>query len=177
MAQQKVLLEGMLLKPSMLLSPEVQRTSVPTPEEVAEKTIDCFKRVLPASVPGVVFLSGGEPDVSVTSNLNALNPSEQTMLEPLGSSASVLEGVSKERPFRLGRLVRKGGECRSCCCCILHPGTGLVTHQCGSAGHLRPRSGIIGNIGLGNLMWARPTARNPSTYSGQLTMRRDSSSN
>ena len=72
LAQQKVLLEGMLLKPSMVISggSAVQRAD---PEEVAEKTIDCFKRVLPASVPGVVFLSGGEPDDSVTSNLNALN--------------------------------------------------------------------------------------------------------
>ena len=72
LAQQKVLLEGMLLKPSMVISggSAAQRADA---EEVAEKTIDCFKRVLPASVPGVVFLSGGEPDGSVTSNLNALN--------------------------------------------------------------------------------------------------------
>ena len=72
LAQQKVLLEGMLLKPSMVISggSADQRAE---PEEVAEKTIDCFKRVLPAAVPGVVFLSGGEPDDSVTSNLNALN--------------------------------------------------------------------------------------------------------
>ena len=72
LAQQKVLLEGMLLKPSMVISggSAAQRAE---PEEVAERTIDCFKRVLPASVPGVVFLSGGEPDGSVTANLNALN--------------------------------------------------------------------------------------------------------
>jgi len=72
LAQQKVLLEGMLLKPSMVISggSAAQRAE---PEEVAEMTIECFKRVLPASVPGVVFLSGGEPDDSVTSNLNALN--------------------------------------------------------------------------------------------------------
>ncbi|MCH8988475.1 MAG: fructose-bisphosphate aldolase class I [Chloroflexi bacterium] len=72
LAQQKVLLEGMLLKPSMVISggSAAQRAG---PEEVAEKTIECFKRVLPASVPGVVFLSGGEPDGSVTANLNALN--------------------------------------------------------------------------------------------------------
>ena len=72
LAQQKVLLEGMLLKPSMVISggSAAQRAD---PDEVAERTIDCFKRVLPASVPGVVFLSGGEPDGSVTANLNALN--------------------------------------------------------------------------------------------------------
>jgi len=64
LAQQKVLLEGMLLKPSMVISggSAVKRAGA---EEVAEKTIECFKRSLPASVPGVVFLSGGEPDDSV----------------------------------------------------------------------------------------------------------------
>ena len=72
LTQQKVLLEGMLLKPSMVISggSAVKRAGA---EEVAEKTIECFKRSLPASVPGVVFLSGGEPDDSVTENLNALN--------------------------------------------------------------------------------------------------------
>ncbi|PKB82381.1 MAG: fructose-bisphosphate aldolase [SAR202 cluster bacterium Io17-Chloro-G9] len=72
LAQQKVLLEGMLLKPSMVISggEAAQRADA---GEVAEKTIECFKRVLPASVPGVVFLSGGEADGSVTANLNAIN--------------------------------------------------------------------------------------------------------
>ena len=72
LAQQKVLLEGMLLKPSMVISggSAAKRAE---PREVAERTIECFKRSLPASVPGIVFLSGGEPDDSVTANLNALN--------------------------------------------------------------------------------------------------------
>jgi len=72
LAQQKVLLEGMLLKPSMVISGGSYAKRA-DPEEVAERTIECFKRALPASVPGVVFLSGGEPDNSVTANLNALN--------------------------------------------------------------------------------------------------------
>ena len=72
LAQQKVLLEGMLLKPSMVISggSAGQRAE---PEDVANMTIECFKRVLPSAVPGVVFLSGGEPDNSVTANLNAIN--------------------------------------------------------------------------------------------------------
>jgi len=72
LAQQKVDLEGMLLKPSMVISGggAAKRAD---PKEVGERTIEVFKRVLPASVPGVVFLSGGEPDDSVTANLNALN--------------------------------------------------------------------------------------------------------
>ena len=42
-------------------------------EEVAEKTIDCFKRSVPASVPGIVFLSGGQGDEEATANLDAIN--------------------------------------------------------------------------------------------------------
>ena len=81
LAQQKVLLEGMLLKPSMVISggSAIKRAA---PEEVAERTIECFKRVLPASVPGVVFLSGGEPDDSVTANLNALNKQAEDAKAP-----------------------------------------------------------------------------------------------
>ena len=72
LAQHKVFLEGMLLKPSMVISGGSAAVRA-VPEVVAEMTIDCFKRVLPASVPGVVFLSGGEPDNQVTANLNAIN--------------------------------------------------------------------------------------------------------
>ena len=81
LAQQKVLLEGMLLKPSMVISggSAAKRAD---PEEVAERTIECFKRTLPASVPGVVFLSGGEPDDSVTANLNALNKKAEDSKAP-----------------------------------------------------------------------------------------------
>lgn len=72
LAQQKVLLEGMLLKPSMVISGGAAAKRA-NPQEVAERTIEAFKRTLPASVPGVVFLSGGEADDSVTANLNAIN--------------------------------------------------------------------------------------------------------
>ena len=81
LAQQKVLLEGMLLKPSMVISggSAAKRAD---PEEVAGRTIECFKRALPASVPGVVFLSGGEPDDSVTANLNSLNKQAEDARAP-----------------------------------------------------------------------------------------------
>lgn len=72
LAQQKVMLEGMLLKPSMVISGGSAANRA-NPQEVAERTIEAFKRTLPASVPGVVFLSGGEADDSVTANLNAIN--------------------------------------------------------------------------------------------------------
>ena len=43
------------------------------PDEVGEKTVVCLKRSVPAAVPGIVFLSGGQGDDEATSNLNAVN--------------------------------------------------------------------------------------------------------
>ena len=70
--EQKVFLEGTLLKPSMIITGG-SASDRANPEEVAQQTLDCFKRSVPAAVTGVVFLSGGEADDSVTSNLNAIN--------------------------------------------------------------------------------------------------------
>ena len=68
----RVLLEGMLLKPNMVLSGQScpQQASV---DEVAEATIRCFRRVIPAAVPGIVFLSGGQSAEQATAHLNAMN--------------------------------------------------------------------------------------------------------
>jgi fructose-bisphosphate aldolase class I len=69
---QRVHPEGLLLKPNMVLSgydcPEQA-----SHEEVAAETIRCFKRHVPAAVPGIVFLSGGQSDEDATANLNAMN--------------------------------------------------------------------------------------------------------
>jgi fructose-bisphosphate aldolase class I len=67
-----VLLEGMLLKPNMVLSGQdcPQQASV---DEVAEATMRCFRRTVPAAVPGVVFLSGGQSAEVATAHLNAMN--------------------------------------------------------------------------------------------------------
>jgi len=72
LAEHRVLLEGMLLKPNMVLSGKEcpQQASV---EEVAEATVRCMKRVVPAAVPGLVFLSGGQTDQQATEHLNAMN--------------------------------------------------------------------------------------------------------
>jgi fructose-bisphosphate aldolase, class I len=69
---QRVVYERMLLKPNMVLSGKdcPQQAS---PEEVAEATVRCFRSVVPAAVPGVVFLSGGQSDEVATANLNAMN--------------------------------------------------------------------------------------------------------
>jgi fructose-bisphosphate aldolase class I len=68
---QRVDFEGMLLKPNMVLSGKER--GVDPPDTVAETTIRCFRRVVPASVPGIVFLSGGQDDEQATANLNAMN--------------------------------------------------------------------------------------------------------
>ena len=70
--RQGVALEGMLLKPNMVISGKQCPTQA-TSEQVAEQTIDCFLRHVPAIVPGIVFLSGGQSEVEATENLNAIN--------------------------------------------------------------------------------------------------------
>ena len=69
---QRVELQGMLLKPNMVLSGKdaPKQASV---EEVAEQTIRCLKACVPAAVPGIVFLSGGQSDEIATEHLNAMN--------------------------------------------------------------------------------------------------------
>jgi fructose-bisphosphate aldolase class I len=42
-------------------------------EEIAQATVECFRGVVPAAVPGIVFLSGGQSEVQATENLNAIN--------------------------------------------------------------------------------------------------------
>ena len=70
--RQAVALDGMLLKPNMVIAGK-QCPSQAAPEQVAEQTIDCFLRHVPAIVPGIVFLSGGQSEVEATENLNAIN--------------------------------------------------------------------------------------------------------
>ena len=67
-----VLLEGIVLKPSMV-TPGSDFPSKATPEEVAEATVTVFKRAVPAAVPSINFLSGGQTPTEATANLNAMN--------------------------------------------------------------------------------------------------------
>jgi fructose-bisphosphate aldolase class I len=69
---QRVHPEGLLLKPNMVLS-GYDNAEQASHEQVAEETIRCFKRHVPAAVPGIVFLSGGQSDEDATANLNAIN--------------------------------------------------------------------------------------------------------
>jgi fructose-bisphosphate aldolase class I len=65
-------LEGTLLKPNMVIPGKGSSQQV-TAKRIAEATVGCFRAVVPAAVPGIVFLSGGQSEVQATENLNAIN--------------------------------------------------------------------------------------------------------
>ena len=68
----KVILEFMVLKPNMVL-PGKDRPPKATPEQVAAATVKVLRRTVPAAVPGIYFLSGGQRPEEATANLNAMN--------------------------------------------------------------------------------------------------------
>jgi len=70
--EQRIALEGALLKPNMVL-PGYDGKQQVSDEQIAATTVRCFRRVVPAAVPGIVFLSGGQSDEQATSRLNAMN--------------------------------------------------------------------------------------------------------
>jgi len=71
--EQRVDLRGMLLKPNMVIPGKGHSSYPVSPETVADATLACFARNVPAAVPGIVFLSGGQGDEEATANLNAMN--------------------------------------------------------------------------------------------------------
>jgi fructose-bisphosphate aldolase class I len=72
LADQRVLLEGMILKPNMVLSGYACPDQADV-EEVAERTLATLRRTVPAEVPGIAFLSGGQSDELATAHLDAMN--------------------------------------------------------------------------------------------------------
>lgn len=70
--EQRVWLEGTLLKPNMIVSGKACASQASVPE-VATATLRCLLRHVPAVVPGIVFLSGGQSDVVATEHLNAIS--------------------------------------------------------------------------------------------------------
>jgi fructose-bisphosphate aldolase class I len=72
LVQEGVALEGVLLKPSMVIAGKgaPRQASV---KEVAEATVRCLRRTVPAAVPGIAFLSGGQGDEQATAHLDAMN--------------------------------------------------------------------------------------------------------
>ncbi len=69
---QRVMLEGMILKPNMVL-PGKDCPRQEDVEQVADATVTCLLRTVPAAVPGVAFLSGGQPGELASARLNAMN--------------------------------------------------------------------------------------------------------
>jgi fructose-bisphosphate aldolase class I len=69
---QQVMLEGIILKPNMIL-PGLDCPAQETVNEVADATVKCLLRVVPAAVPGIAFLSGGQPGDLASARLNAMN--------------------------------------------------------------------------------------------------------
>lgn len=67
----RVRLEGMILKPNMIIDGKNARKA--SIEEVAEKTVRCFRNTVPAAVPGIAFLSGGQTGEEATAHLSAMN--------------------------------------------------------------------------------------------------------
>ena len=93
---QRVALEQMLLKPNMVL-PGAGSPRQATVREVAEATVQCLRRTVPAAVPGIVFLSGGQDAQAATAHLNAMNAPPAAHPWPLGFSfARALQGPALE---------------------------------------------------------------------------------
>jgi fructose-bisphosphate aldolase, class I len=69
---QSVTLEGMILKPNMVL-PGLSCPKQNTEDEVADATVRCLSRAVPAAVPGIAFLSGGQSGQLASARLNAMN--------------------------------------------------------------------------------------------------------
>jgi len=70
--EQGVALEGTILKPNMVVAGKMCPEQ-PTREEIAERTIKVLKDTVPAAVPGIAFLSGGQDNEEATRNLDMMN--------------------------------------------------------------------------------------------------------
>jgi len=75
LADNKVMFEGILLKPSMVTPGADWKGQKPAPEVIAEYTLKALRRRVPPAVPGIMFLSGGQSELEATLNLNAMNQS------------------------------------------------------------------------------------------------------
>ena len=75
---QRVLLEGMILKPNMVV-PGLECTHQESVDEVAEATVKCLMHGVPAAVPGIAFLSGGQSSELASARLNAMNVKFKTL--------------------------------------------------------------------------------------------------
>jgi fructose-bisphosphate aldolase class I len=70
--EHRIYLEGMVLKPNMIISGKKASNRAP-PQTVAEATVRCLKRHVPPAVPGIAFLSGGQSPTEATLHLSLMN--------------------------------------------------------------------------------------------------------
>ena len=82
---QRLVLEHILLKPNMVV-PGTDAALQVSVREVAVATVSCLRRTVPAAVPGIVFLSGGQKAEAATAHLNAMNAMPNTNPWPLSFS-------------------------------------------------------------------------------------------
>ena len=99
---QRVMLEGMILKPNMVL-PGLTCPKQETVDEVADATVSCLLRAVPAAVPGIAFLSGGQSGELASARLNAMNAQIQVAICP-GRWHFRLPAPSSNRLWRFGRV-------------------------------------------------------------------------
>lgn len=91
--EQRVMLEGMILKPNMIL-PGLSCSKQKDTNEVADTTVKCFLRVVPAAVGGIAFLSGGQSCELASERLNAMNLRFKTGL-PWGLAFSFARAIQQ----------------------------------------------------------------------------------
>jgi fructose-bisphosphate aldolase class I len=91
--QQRVLLEGMILKPNMVV-PGLKCPHQETVDEVADATVRCLLRAVPAAVPGIAFLSGGQSGELASARLNAMNARFKSHL-PWGVAFSFARAIQE----------------------------------------------------------------------------------
>ncbi len=101
---QGVTLEGMLLKPNMVL-PGLACPAQATVDEVADATVNVLLRAVPAAVPGIAFLSGGQPGELASARLNAMNVRSEPATRALAVGVLVCPRHPATGP---GDLARRG---------------------------------------------------------------------
>jgi fructose-bisphosphate aldolase class I len=114
LADLRVSLEGMLLKPNMVIAGKACARQAAV-DEVARATVRCLRRHVPAAVPGIVFLSGGQSDEQATTNLDALNRRERQPWELSFSFGRALQapvlkawaGEDANRPAAQSALIKR----------------------------------------------------------------------
>ena len=95
LAEQRVMLEGMILKPNMVISGK-DCPEQASPDQVAEETIRCLRRTVPGAVPGIAFLSGGQSPEQATLHLNLMNQMGAQPWQVGFSYARALQGPPME---------------------------------------------------------------------------------